>query len=1115
MAVPSLASALVRGLTNPTQNTSNSINLNSLSIDQSLHQNLDLPIFNQFDIIFPNEVQHLLPDPFNFQFIGTNKSFIVFKRDIIRVYSISNLKLILNYQIKVSPSIFNLESIQQLLYLNIKDQEFMLILTSNKLIKLLDFKTGNLLTTLQLPFEYQYFHQIGSSNLFSLYNSSSYFSIVNLNIDKLTLSSIEVTYLSFTPITTIQLPNSHLCIIGKRGHYEVFQFNDQLQILIEIKDKSLISTLLSIKFGDPNYGKIIKFENLNDSNSTWILIQELGWVIYQFNSMRIIELISSPLISNFETLIQLNSAFIIQMTNGQLMFVSEGNVQILNSNVLSIFKSNDILWGMFKEGNNYLLKSLNLHDLTWTSSVDFSFNGNHIYGTNITEGEFTLISNPKSNSNFSSKTILKNLNGDTLCELNGFKESIRKIIDLRNVIISNEFNYMLILDSNFNITILEFSIGYTQLRRRILIKLQSISNVSYYEKINHLEFNGSNGDSILLDVKSMSIVNSPLKNQSKLTRIMIFSIDDLINYSNAQIQSVNYWNYSDNNVIVPLKIILNELQFNSKLVSVFKNNGWLGIKNDQIVITNLDEDNSIYKAITSPELALLYYIANGDVLSNWKSCINSTHFITKLCQFSLNLDFQISEISMEFLKAILLNAMNSNVLLNLFQKSLKVLNSSLTDELEKLYNSLILGLIVSIDHNLYTGKVSSTLMKYLIDNLLTLDERICQFIFHVLLKLNDLIFEKFKTNPFDLVIFFKHIFELRSEFLLNKSKRCFNSLKISTDYIDKIFIQNSNILTIIISSILVNDEYPLKSKISVIDYLNYLVLEKRESLNQTFILIITNSLIVFVQKLTDHTDITDDLWEHLNLLFNIMSNCFTQWLGIKVDMNKSNQLDLKYLLDPHHHHDKRRVKLIITIDFDLGYIGSLMKFENLIWSNQLLKRSNTPLIIIDGPNDSQNVKLNVRKILGEPKIRYQCPIFSKDQKKVAILDTEMLEILIWDLSSLPSQDMLDVEILKDDNVPLKVPNFHLIALQSIWNHSKLTERFSCVDLMTVISEFNQGDNEPNVLEPIGRVCFGDLLVNYLQVFSEIKYDNLQIGWEMDNRLLLNLNEKTIFVYNIL
>lgn len=1107
MPFPSLASALVRGIATSDQLQSNSINLNSLSFDQSTHPDLNLPIFNQFDVVFPQGVQERLIDPLNYQFVGTSNGFIAFKTDLIRVYTIIKSNLILNYQIKISPSVFNLESIQKLIYLTINGGEFILILTSNKLIKLIDYKTGDLIHSLKLPFDYQHLHQIGDSHLFSLYNSSCYFSIVNLDLAKLTLSSVDVTYLNFTPITTIQLPNGHLCIIGKRGNYEVFQFNDQLQILIEIKDESLISKLLAIKFGDPNYGKIISFNNLNDSRSTWILIQELGWVIYRFDTMRIHELISSPLISNFENLIQLNSAFFIQMTNGQLMVVSDGNVQLINTNVLTIFKSNELLWGMFKKDESgYELKLFNSNSLSWGQEIDFSpvENNNHHNLTNITEDGLTLISNP----NFNSRVCLKNANdGEPLCEFNGFKEPIRKIIDLRNVITSKEFNYMLVLDSDFNVSVLEFNSEFTNLSRRLLIKTPLISNVVYYEKINFLEFNESNADPILLNVSSMSILDSPLNNKSKLNRVMIFNMDDLINDS-KQMQTINNWNYTNDTTILPLKTILNELDFNLKLINTFKENQWVGIRDEHIVITNLNTVNDVI----SPELALLFFIATGELTPNWKSLLDSNHFITKLCQFCLNLDYQTSEISMEFMKKILLNAMNSKGLIHLFQKSLRILNSSSSTELEKLYNSLILGLIVSIDHNLYTGNVSSTLMKYLIDNLLTLDERICQFIFHILLKLNDLIFDKFKTNPFNLVLFFKHIFELRSEFLLNKSKRCFNSLKISTDYIDKIFIENPKILTIIIGSILVNEDYPLKSKVSVIDYLNYLILEKRDHLDQLFILITTNSLIVFLQQLkTPHTHITEDLWEHLNLLFNIMSNCFTQWMDIKLDMNKSNQLDLKYLL----HHHKKRAMLVSTLDFDLGYIGIISKFDDSIWSTQLLKRSPYgKLKIIDGPpDDNPSVKINVKKILGEPVNRYQSPILADG--KVAIMDTKLLEILIWDLKATPIQDMLDVEILKDENVPLKVPNFHLLALQSIWNGAELTEKFSSVGLMTVVSECNQQDDGPNVLIPLGKVCFGDLLANYLQVFNEIKYQDLHIVWEMDNRLLLQLDSKTIFVYNVL
>lgn len=1118
MTIPSLARALLSGIGAPTRNASSALNigLNSLLLDDT---RLDIAAHDRLDVVFPTGVQSLVADPYTFRYVGTPDGFIMFKDDIIRVHSIdSSNKLAFRYQIKWSSSLFNTNSVEDLLFVG---PQLILLLTSNKKIILIDYESGDTLFIFDLPFEFQSIHRIGTSNLFALYNSSCYFAIVQLNETNSTIEMVndnQVIYLDFTPITSIKLPNDHLCVIGKRGNYKVFQFNEQLSILIEIADKSLKLTLLSLQFGDPAFGKIIKIENFNNSNSTWIVIQEQGWVIYQFSLMKIIEVISSPLLSSFESLVQLNNAFIIHMISGEMMLIADGNVQLISEKAIAIFCSNDTLWGLFKREETYLLKSFNIVSLSWIYGFDFSLNTDANGGaTNITEGEFQIVS---INKDSKTKFALKDLNGVQLCEFNQFKKPIRKVIDLRNVVTNStkESNYLLVIESDLNITVLEFSVSFGELINSFPIKMENVSNVFYYEKINCLEFTDSHGASTLLNVKSLSRIDSTLKNKSKLNKILIFHIDDL-SLSSNEIQNINNWNFSDNSTIIPLTLILNEPRYLCQLQTTFENKDWIGIRMDQLIITDLSIDY-----LKSPELALLYYVANSKLIPNWNLSIStSPHFMKAICQFCLSLDHQLRRVAFSFLEAILKEATGTDGLNDIYKKSIKVLNDPSSNQKDKLFNSLILGMIVSVDHSLYDKKVSTILMHYLITHLVTLDERVCEFAFIILLRLNDLILEKFKENPFDLTDFFKHIFELRSEFLLARSKRCFNSLKVSTDYIDSIFTENGSIMSIIIGHILSNEEYSLKTKLDVVDYLNYLCIEKRDILNGDFLLVTVNSMVCFLNYLVvKSTHIPDSTWEQLNLLFNIISNCFVEWLDVSIDLNKASQLDLKYLFAQHHSHShKKSLELLLAVDLGYEYIANIYSFDTISmkWSLKLLKSTNKQLQILDNassPQSMQDVSDVIQKIhqsLGQPVQRYILPCFSRKKNKVSIVDVQTMEILLWDLTKPPQADSLGVELLMDDNVPLKVPDFNMVALQSLWNKASLSKRFAGVDLMTAVSTFTRDENS-NVYQPIGKVWFGDLLANYLSVFSDITYSDLRVRFDPDDKLLLELKEKPIFVYNV-
>lgn len=1091
MAIASLAAALATGLVSPTLTPP--LDLTCLSLDHSEHV---LSRSEAFDVVFPDGVEPFPVNPLGCIYQGTPNCLITYNSDTIRVYSsLDHLKLA--YQVKTTPSVFTTHVILQLQYVEYQGQSYIMILLSSKQLRLLDFTTGSLLTILDLPFNYARLQQIGSSNLFALYNASTYFTIVSLGCNgELVLSNVK--YLSFTPVTTIQLPNDHLCIIEKRGNYVTLQYNRDLQMLIEITDMLLMSTFQGGLFGDPAYGNIVRFEALKGSSSSWVLIQELGWVVYQFDAMSITELISSPLVSSYESLVQLDSAFYVLMTNGMVMVVGEGNVQLVSPEVseldtskrtpFSIFTYNNTLWGVFSDYSDCFLCPFDSKTLTWTYFVPFSCPRDSTRSITISDAEFTLVCK-------AGKATLHNADSK-LCSFNIAHGYVRKLIDLRSAVLGPAC-YLLALHDDLSMILLEFTNDYTVSGRTFPIKMP-VSSVFYYEEIHTLEFVCSK-QSLLLDVRTLSVLDTPLKDPKGLSKIIIFHAKE--SEKQQELRDVDCWNGAMHTTVVPLKEVMENSTYIAKVAKELKNQGWLGIRDHQTTITNLAAP------IKSPELALLQFIATGVLVTDWKSCLDSTHFIVRLCQLAMCADYQLGESAIEFLKHLMERAVNTDMLHSLFQQSLRALNSSLSES-DKLQNSLILGLIVSADHNLYTPKVSSLLMRFLVGNLLTLDERICHFTFHILLKLNGLILERFKSNPFDLVAFFKHILELRSEFSKGKSKRSFNSLKVSTEYIDSVFAQNPTVLTIVIGAILANNANSLKTKAAVVDYLNYVILETREQLDETFVLLIVNSLVAFIQEIPSHVD--QELWDPLNLLFNIMGNCFSPYMTMAFGATPTGQVCLDNLLK--HRHGKATV--VITVGFELGYVGQLIQLEDKKWEVTLLKRPSTPMQILDGPINSSDVRSKVRSILGKHNSRYLSPALSQNCHQLAIIDTSTLEILVWDLLEAPAVDTLDVEILKDDSIPLKVPSFNLIALQAIWARSELTHCFAGADLTAVVSQFPTPACRPEALIPLGKLCFGEILLNYSQVFTDVTYDDLALVWDAPARLVLHLRDKPVFVYNL-
>ncbi|GMM31570.1 hypothetical protein DAMA08_043150 [Martiniozyma asiatica (nom. inval.)] len=1151
MPIPSLALALSTGFSNGyfhsdytpkhSQNSSpDMINLHDDNAKVHLDQKLNLNL----TVAFPEFVDVCLVlrgklDSYSWIVTGWAEGVIVYLNDTIRIYAFISDRLFLKRIIKISNSQFKLTRIVHLInvaFNNGADGDWLLYITDDNNVNLMDLASGLLLQKIKLPFEFIKLEHISGSNLVSLFGTSSYYSVLEFDHLVQRLILYPLVYLNFQPVTHLLTNKNELFIVGGNGQYEIYHCTFGKGI---VKEKQQYLHL-NVPLGCPSYGKIVSINRIStnsaekenkdkyiaDAENCWLVLQKYGYVLFKLTTKgRVINITHSPLESISETFFHLKNSFAIIMNNGDILHHENGISKKINGcKAIYIFKSLGMLWGMFRVSDSFILKSLNLQSGNWSdqSYPLVKVNGESNLTKLITE-EFDIVSNR-------SVAYLKDKNGSIKCKFNGFDSPLQKVINL-SFIIQSEFNshYLLVVDTELNMEILEFAQNFTQLKRRLAVKYSSgiISNVFYFENLNILQFIDDSGNSKSVNMNSMNIC-IPNNTFENLSKIVVFQLDDLnLNLNSNEVLTLTDLIFADEFKLVPLEIILEDPLWFEKLKIILSNweSHWIGI-------TSCDSNQLVFYHLIanefdlSPELLLLYIIVSPDRVDSichfLKAKPPPNKFIDKLSLFCLNSNPTVANSAHLLLKSLLSPQSSSDQqrLNILFANTLSLLNKANVSEMSNICGILILSICISENPNFYTKDVSRVFMKFLTGYLPGLDKTLSSIIFSALGKIGLLLFENYASDCFDIFQFFKQVLELRSKFITSNDKRSFDGLTICTNYLNSLFEKESITMCIIMGTILSSDKFNANSKISVVDYLNYLFLEKVQWLGSIDLLLLLNSLVVYLDQLYKlhilHKKSDDSIWEHLNLILNIMINCLPRYLNVTLNSAShepvSNIIDLKYILTA-----QLNIRIVLLLDVEsteLDYCGVIFSLDKNQWHVTLLKNSRKGLKLLDGVEDSESSIESVKKVLGHTQ-RYQLPCFSTTAKQFALFDFERLDILIWNFNEKLENDAVSVELLVNDSIPLKVPDFHLLFIQIIWNELQAKKRFQSSHLMSLLSAFQleMNENSSKVAQPSGKVCFGDLLNNYKEVFDSIGYEHLGLEWGDDNRFMLKLHERIIFVYS--
>lgn len=148
------------------------------------------------------------------------------------------------------------------------------------------------------------------------------------------------------------------------------------------------------------------------------------------------------------------------------------------------------------------------------------------------------------------------------------------------------------------------------------------------------------------------------------------------------------------------------------------------------------------------------------------------------------------------------------------------------------------------------------------------------------------------------------------------------------------------------------------------------------------------------------------------------------------------------------------------------------------------------------PTDQQESSVLAAKIGSAP---YGYPPVFKNGK-MAALDLKHFAVHVWTLTEV-QDDALDVVVVKDDMIPLKVPDFELLFIQKFWNQHNFNG-----NLMSIVAGHRQ----------TGKVLIADtfpiatILYNYMSVF---KFSCDDVGLVWDDNLALTLNGNVIYTWD--
>lgn len=1070
---------------------------------------------------------------------------------ILKFYDYDTLELKILVRIFKARRIIHIEVVSHLI----------LFLTNDRQLILFDPVSCTMLSSLHLSYHFTAFKQVINLDdsrtdkklALSLYASSSCCQLVQIDfsLGKLSLLSA-LMYLPFWPTSFLSIEHTFFYFFSSSGDYQIFSIGADFNELVSFPASR--SPLLI----DPKYGKLQDIYALSAPN-LFIFLQENGWSIYQYqqpdlvgenkskkvsNSLNNLQLvISSPLSSPYEKIVIIENQSFILMRDCNITLITDNHIQLVESKatLLDIFpdrRSSSLLGLCSDIDENKSLNTLTKDCLRWkevTSSLHQK--SDTCCKTLYRNNDFVI-------SSTNDRIILQNIEGKEVGTLFDLFHNAIQVIDLNLVLgLGKTLKYFLVFDAFLNFQLLVLDDAIDLLLKTVKIaplqdKSACISLVYYYEDQKLLEFSSASKKSVFVNLDDLLVFVANSK--SKNSRLIIFDSTENCYFFNSD--SARYEDLK--------KVPIDQAMKNSNL---FVDNSWIGIRdNSQLAVYRI-KDNQYFKY---PQLYLLYTLVVGDsdqkLFENLrKQNSNLIRFVERVAQYCVANNSALIEASINTIYGILVQ--DHEMIKPLFEQC----NLSKDDTL---VNTVVMVLCISLDSTLVEGEVLNKLFMNIVSYALLIHERTCEICIDVLSKLNlenlRITEEQHGDDTFDLIEFFNEFLYVRSTLFNDRKKRNFKNFQKCNDFLNSNLEQNVVEFSIIIFTIIESEAYDLESKKCVLDYIVYALIEKKDSIEcsgscNTMVYLLVNSLFSFMSstktKFNKALKNDDTFWESLNLLFNVLTANFGYLIAAEY------QEDWKKSV----YNDGKNICVFVALDI-LGYIGIVFsKNEAGDWYMRPSKCSRLKLPRLDNEIGNENIDtLQISEIMKQNEtdkgvmLQFKDPILFSDSKRMALVNMSRLSIQLWNLESDTFRDNMSIEVLKDDSIPLKIPDFNMLMFQYIWkffshenvqktekegDHDSLTtfvERFhhEIVDKITpTISPLTspKRKTQPPLLgytysqlatiyEPYGEHQFGFLLESYLKVFPMLKASDISIAVIESNsssvQLQLTLRGQAIFVF---
>lgn len=1149
---------------NKKSNTKNIIDINQFVFNDTF--NILLPSNNFIDL-------NLELAPFRFLKLFTLNSIVESYTDGILLADINTLYFY-DYNLKLTKSIKNVSNSSKIIFLkNINNT--ILVLSENQWLYLLDPVSGSILFSIKLSYHFTYLkefihfdHEISTkysqNKILALYTESTCCQLVELDLklNQLFLFS-PLIYLTFWPNCFAYI-KSNFYFFDYDGSYQMFKILPNLELILLTDSKKKLDLL------DENFGKLLNIYKFDMNNNSFIFIQEKGWSIFELdinsqnkvNNIDFLTLsVSSALPSPHEKCICFeNNRIFILMSNHMITFINNNQIQLIECNneknllnIIPDYRDNKLVGIFSKEG---IYKNNKINASKYMKILDEYFNWINVPQNekNISKNLICYCDHVFTIVKVSNRLILKNTRTDLeICTLFEIDDSYIEIIDLNLFFNDLNIKYYLLVDKKINFHLFVLDNQCSKLIQSINISKITTNDSNVFEQVYYLE------DFNILKFKSNIKSHSLYFNLDDLTcltpNVKINKATKLLIFSNSNFNKYNLTPFSLFDNVQTLKI--NEFLDKKKIIQAHK---WIGISNNDTEIIFYQTDKSLLR---SPELFLLHNILGNDNsllkiedLINQNSNLNN--FIKRITQFCISENESIVEYSIYSLYTILLK--DRTIVKSIYDMCIKSYNENektikKKDNDSQLINLMIILFCISIDEEAFNGyKDFGNLFNNIAEYMLTLNDNICEICIEILSKFSK--YGKISTNSnnnFDIIGFLNKIFLIRSEFFNNSKKRNLKSFQRCTNYLDLLLKEDSFSFVVIVSTIIENHAFEIESKKSVLDYIVYVMLEAPQIFIENddcsvLLYLITNSVISFLSNFSTVSIFAKDndaLWETITLLFSILKTNFNELVNIQYSG------ELKDIIFGKSKTGYLNIVLILDI---LGYCGVVYNKENFNqWIIHPLKHSEVRLKKYD--KEIGNDKIDIDDIKQKLKQNLQAgnhtkakflkyPLFLRNQNILGIINLESMSIQIWKLNNKNLfKDNINLNLLKDDTILLKVPDLNMILLQYIWNKylKKNTNENSNIQFDQVLKEFynriverttpsNSPQSSPKkfiskslifnvtyskldeVYEPIGEYQFGFLLLNYLNAFPKMLPQDISMEVSEDDCFQLNINNRAAFMF---